>query len=246
MDLKNKVALVTGSSRGIGKAIIIQLAKAGANVIINYNNNDIEASKVFEQVKKYGVEVMKIKCDITDEGEVKKMIDTIISSFGKIDILVNNAGIALDSLVEDKTVDSFRKTLNVNLVAPFIVSRYVGKYMIENHYGKIVNISSTNGIDTYYPYSLDYDASKAGLINLTHNLAEIYKPYVNVNCVCPGWVNTEMNKFLDDDFKKDECNKIKLGRFAHPEEIAKVVSFLVSDDASYINDAIIRVDGGEK
>ena len=118
--------------------------------------------------------------------------------------------------------------------------------MIKNGSGKIINIASPNGIDTYYPFSLDYDASKAGIISLTHNLAEYYKPYITVNAVAPGWVNTPMNNELDSEFKKEKCKKIMLGRFADPLEIAKVVTFLASENAAYINNSIIRVDGGEK
>ena len=118
--------------------------------------------------------------------------------------------------------------------------------MLKQKEGNIINISSTNGIDTYYEYSLDYDASKAAVINLTHNFASHYAPYVNVNCVCPGWINTPMNKNLDKEFIKDEENKILLGRFANPEEITALVYFLSTDEANYINDSIIRIDGGKK
>ena len=177
---------------------------------------------------------------------MKDMVNKTVNEFGKVDILVNNAGIANDSTIEDKTIEDFRKVLDTNLIGPFILSRLVAPIMKNNKYGRIINISSTTGIDTYYPYSLDYDASKAGLINLTHNLSEIYKPFINVNCVCPGWMDTDMNKELDKDYIEDECKKIKLGRFGKPEEVAKVVAFLASDGASYVNDAIIRVDGGEK
>lgn len=246
MKLLNKVALVTGSSRGIGKEIAIDLAKNGCNVVINCKSGITSANKVLEEIKSYNVKGMVVCCDIACENEAIDLINKVVSEFGKIDILVNNAGIALDTTFEDKTADMFRQTLDVNLIAPFVLSKEASKYMLENKYGKIINISSTNGIDTYYPYSIDYDASKAGLINMTHNLAEQFKPYINVNCVCPGWVNTEMNKELDKDFINEEISKIKLGRFANPKEIAKVVTFLASDDASYVNDAIIRVDGGEK
>ena len=147
-------------------------------------------------------------------------------------------------MFEDKTVENFRKILDVNLIGSFIVSKEVGKYMLKQKSGSIVNVSSTNGIDTYYEYSLDYDASKAALISLTHNLSEYYSPYVRVNAVAPGWVNTEMNKELDEDYIAEECDSIYLKRFAEPEEIAKAIYFLASDDASYINNEVLRVDGG--
>lgn len=172
------------------------------------------------------------------------MVRDIINEFGKIDVLVNNAGIAIDKEFEDRTVEDWKETLNVNLIGPFIVSKYVGNEMIKNKKGKIINISSTNGINSFFPTSIDYDASKAGLINLTHNLAIQFAPYINVNCVAPGWVNTDMNKKLPKELIEEETNKIYKKRFAEPIEIAKVVTFLASDDADYINDEVIKIDGG--
>ena len=240
----DKVALITGASKGIGKAIAINLAKEGYIVVINYNTDLGGASNTLKEVSKYSDGII-IKCDISKEDEVKKMVDEIINKYQKIDVLVNNAGIAIDTLFDDKKIEDFKRVIDVNLIGTFIVSRCVGNYMLENRSGSIINISSTNGIDTYYEYSLDYDASKAGVISLTHNLASHYAPYIRVNAICPGWVNTKMNKELDAEYIKKECRKIKLGRFAQPDEIAKVVTFLASDNASYINDSIIRVDGGE-
>lgn len=245
MNFKNKVVLVTGSSHGIGKATIIEFAKKGCNVIINYNQSKKEALALKKQIESlYPIKVLAIKADISNEEEVINMINKIISTFGRIDILVNNAGIAIDTTFEDKTKENFQKILDVNLIGTFLVSKYASIYMLKQKHGKIINVSSTNGIDTYYPYSLDYDASKAGLISLTHNLSKQLAPYVNVNCVCPGWVNTPMNNDLDSEYIKEEIAKINLRRFARPEEIAKVILFLASEDASYINNAIIRVDGG--
>ena len=240
-----KTVLVTGSSRGIGRATIIEFAKHGYNVVINYTSDEKNAENLKEYVvSNYNVDALTIKCDVSDENQVKDMVDEIISKFGKIDVLVNNAGIAIDTTFEDKTAENFRKTLNVNLIGEFNVAKEVGKHMIEEKSGSIINISSTNGFETYYPYSLDYDASKAGVISLTHNLAIEFAPYVRVNSVAPGWVNTDMNKELDADYVKEECEKIFLNRFGEPEEIAKVIYFLSSDDASYINGEIVRVDGG--
>ena len=246
MKLEGKTAIVTGASKGLGKAIAIELAKEGCNVVINYLSDINGANSTLEEVLKYNVKGFIYQGDVIDEESMKDMVNKTVNEFGKVDILINNAGIANDSTIEDKTIEGFRKVLDTNLIGPFVLSRLVAPIMKNNKYGRIINISSTNGIDTYYPYSLDYDASKAGLINLTHNLAEIYKPFINVNCVCPGWMDTDMNKELDKDYIEDECKKIKLGRFGKPEEVAKVVAFLASNDASYVNDAIIRVDGGEK
>ncbi len=240
----NKVALVTGSSRGIGKAIVKELASKKCNVVINYHNDLDSALKLNDEIKEYGVKSLVIKSDVSNEEEVKMMVDTVLKEFGKIDILVNNAGIAIDTLFIDKTLENFKKTLDINLLGTFLVSKYVGEAMLQRQYGKIINISSTNGIDTYYPMSIDYDASKAGVISLTHNLAKAYAPYINVNAIACGWVDTDMNKDMDEEFKNEELKKIFLHRFADAYEIAKVVSFLASDDASYVNGSIIRVDGG--
>ena len=160
--------------------------------------------------------------------------------------LINNAATTCDTLFEDKTKDNFMNTLDINLVAPFLLCQKIGPKMKENRYGVIINISSTNGIDTPYIESVDYDASKAGLISLSNNLANYLAPYVRVNTICPGWINTNMNKNLDKEFINKEENKILLGRFGNPNEVAELVFFLVSDNASYINNSIIRIDGGKK
>lgn len=238
------VVLVTGSSRGIGAATIKEFAKNGYDVVINYNNSLEKALMLQDEIKEYGVKSLILKCDISNEEDVKEMIDTIMEEFGTIDILINNAGIAIDTTFDDKTVSNFRRTLDVNLIGPFVLSRLVGDIMYKNKKGTIINISSTNGIDTNYPESVDYDASKSGLISLTHNLAKQYAPYVRVNAICPGWVNTDMNKDLTIGFIEEEKGKILLNRFANPEEIADAI-YKVST-CTYINDSVIRVDGGEK
>ncbi len=245
--MDKEVVLVTGSSRGLGKSIIEKFASKGYNVVINYNQSKDKALELEKQVKSnYEVDALVIKANISNEDEVKLMVDKIIKRFGHIDCLVNNAGIAIDTLVEDKTYDNFIKTLSVNLVGAFLVSREVAKYMMMQKKGCIINISSTNGIDTNYPYSLDYDASKAGLISLSNNLALEYAPFIRVNTIAPGWINTDMNKELDEDYIKEECSHILLNRFAEPLEIANVAVFLASKEASYINKSVIRVDGGFK
>ncbi len=245
--MDKKVALITGASRGIGAAIAKKLASLNYNIILNYVESFDKASILKEELEKtYPIQVLLAKADISNEQEIKKMVDASIEKFGHIDCLVNNAGIAIDSLVEDKIVADFRRILDVNLIGTFLVSREVAKYMVKEKKGCIINISSTNGIDTMYPYSLDYDASKAGVISLTKNLAKEYAPFIRVNTIAPGWVNTEMNKELDVDYIKEEEEKILLNRFGEPEEIANVVAFLASDEASYIDGSIIRVDGGLK
>ena len=241
-----KVVLITGSSRGIGKATAEQFAKNGGyKVVINYLNNKEDAKKLSKFLQeKYKVDTLVIKADVSNEEEVKNMIQEIIDKFGRIDVLVNNAGIAIDKEFEDRTVEDWKKTLEVNTIGTFLVSKYASKSMLENKSGKIINVSSTNGINTLFPTSIDYDASKAAMINLTKNLAIQFAPYINVNSVAPGWVNTEMNKELPKELIREESEKIYKKRFAQPEEIAKVIFFLASEDAEYINGTVIKVDGG--
>lgn len=244
--MKRKVALVTGSNRGIGASCIKSFARAHVNVVINYCHHEDEAMALEEYIKNnYDVEVLAIKCDISKEDEVENMINEIVDTFGGIDILVNNASVARDSLLMDKNIKEFKRVLDVNLIGTYLVSKYVARVMLEQKYGKIINISSTNAIDTYYPESCDYDASKAGIISLTHNFARSLAPYVIVNCICPGWVKTPMNKDLSIEQIEEEKRKILLGRFADVEDISNVIMFLASSKANYINDAIIRVDGGK-
>ena len=239
----NKVVLITGASRGLGAAIALEFAKNNYDIIINYLNSKEQANILKETIlKNYNVRALVIKADVSDEAQVKMMVKAAFNTFGAIDVLVNNAGIAIDSLVEDKTVENFEKILKVNLIGAFICARECAKIMKEG--SSIINISSTNAVNQYYPYSLDYDASKAGLLSLTNNLAVEYSPKIRVNAVMPGWINTEMNKELDEEYIAAESRKILLGRFAEPEEIANVVYFLATPQASYINGSIIRVDGG--
>ena len=240
-----KTVLITGGSRGIGKATSLEFAKHGYNIVINYVNDDESAKNLKSYiVENYDVDVMLCKCNVSSEDGVKGMVNSIIDNYGNIDVLVNNAGIAIDTTFDDKKIENFKKILNVNLIGPFTLSREVGNYMLKQGFGSIINVSSTNALDTYYEYSLDYDASKAGLVSLTHNLAKYYAPNIRVNAVAPGWVDTEMNKELDSSYIKEECDKIYLKRFAKPEEIAKAIYFLASDDASYITGEVLRVDGG--
>ena len=241
----SKVALITGGSRGIGEAISKKFASAGYNIIINFKQSVEKAQKLKIQLEKdFNIEVMLSQANLSKEKDIINMINECMKKFGKIDVLVNNAGIVIDKEFEDRTVEDWKNTLDVNLIAPFLLTKIVGKEMMKQKKGSIINISSTNGINTYYPSSVDYDASKSGLISLTYDSAVQYSPYVRVNCIAPGWVNTEMNKELEEDFVKSETEKILVKRFGEPEEIANVVVFLASDEASFINSAVIKVDGG--
>lgn len=240
-----KVVLITGASRGIGRETARVFARHGYDVVINYYKSRDEALALKHELE----EENKIKCleyqaSVNDVLEVDKMITKAMEVFGRIDVVVNNAGIAIDTVFEDKTRDNFLEILDVNLIGTFLVSKIASKYMTSLGGGAIINVSSTNGIDTNYPYSMDYDASKAGVISLTRNLAWELAPNIRVNAVAPGWVDTDMNRDLDIEYRNQEEEKILLGRFAHGSEIAKVIYFLATDDASYINGEVIRVDGG--
>lgn len=240
--MNNKVVLVTGSSKGIGKATIKEFARKGYNVVINYNNSEKEAVELKESVEKeYNIRALAIKADVSNELEVKNMIDQIISEFGHIDVLVNNAGIVYDRSFNEITIDEFKRTLDVNVMGAFIVSREVSKYMKK---GTIVNVSSTNGTKTISPECLDYNISKVGLQSLTRDLAFQFKPNIRVNAVAIGWADTDMNKDLPQEYIDDETAKIYLERFANPSEIAKTIYFLASDESSYINGEIVNIDGG--
>lgn len=241
----NKSAIVTGGTRGIGEATSREFAKNGYDIIINFVNSEEKANNLKRELEeKFNIKVLPVRADISNEEECEELVKKSINEFGKIDALVNNAGIVIDKEFEDRTIEDWKQTLNVNLIAPFILTKLVGKEMLKQKSGAIVNISSTNGLNTYYPTSVDYDASKSGLISLTYDSAVQFAPFVRVNAIAPGWVNTEMNKELPADFVKDEKERILVKRFGEPEEIAKVVAFLASEDASFVNSAVIKVDGG--
>lgn len=216
--------LVTGGARGLGLAISLYYLKMGHSVVVNYNNSNEMALKLKSE---YGDRVSIVRADVSNEDDVKRMFDVL----GKLDVVVNNAGIAKDSDPMEKSAEEFLEVIKVNLLGTFLVSKYAVNHVDK---GCIVNISSTNALDTYYPESIDYDASKAGVISLTHNFSLYLKDRdIRVNVVCPDWIDTDMNLEMDEEYKKS------LGVFLKPEEVAKVV-YDVSIDES-INDAVIRV-----
>ncbi len=216
--------LVTGGARGLGLAISLYYLKMRHSVVVNYNNSSEMALKL---KREYGDRVSIVKADVSNEDDVKRMFDAL----GKLDVVVNNAGIAKDSDPMEKSTEEFLEVIKANLLGTFLVSKYAVNHVDK---GCIVNISSTNALDTYYPESMDYDASKAGVISLTHNFSLYLKDRdIRVNVVCPDWIDTDMNLEMDEEYKKS------LGVFLKPEEVAKVV-YDVSIDES-INDAVIRV-----
>ena len=243
----NKVVLITGAANGIGKAIARKLAAFSYDIVINYNSSETKAFELKEELlSNYDIRCIAVKADVSKEDEVDNMINIINNELGGVDILINNAAIDLPNMFNLKTADEFRKVLDVNVVRAYNCAKAVYKHMLEKEYGKIINITSTNGINTYYPMCFDYDASKAALISLTHNLAIQFAPYVNVNAIAPGFIGTEneLNGY-DEEFLKEECEKILLKRYGEPEEVADLVKFLISDEAKYINNSVIRIDGGQ-
>lgn len=243
----NKVVLITGSAKGIGKAIALELAKQNYDIVINYLTSKTEAFSLREKIiSEYKVNCLAIRADVSKEDEVDKMIKEVEDKLGGVDILINNAAIDLSNLFNLKTAEEFRRTLDVNVIGAYNCANRVYKHMLDKEYGRIINISSTNGINTYYPMSIDYDASKAALNSLTHNLAIQFAPYVHVNAIAPGFIGTESElKGYDEKFLKSEQEKILVGRYGDPEEVAHLVKFLISDEANYINNSIIRIDGGQ-
>ena len=246
--MKNKVVLITGGAKGIGKAICLELAKNNYDIVINYHTSKDEAFSLQKNIiEEYKVNCLLYQADVSKEEEVNSMILDIEDKLGGVDVLINNAAIDLSNLFNLKTAEEFRKTLDVNVVGAYNCAKAVSKHMLENEYGRIINIASTNGINTYYPMSIDYDASKAALISLTHNLSIQYAPYINVNAIAPGFIGTESElEGYDEDFLKSEQEKILVGRYGLPIEVAQLVKFLISDEANYINNSIIRIDGGQK
>ena len=243
----NKVVLITGASGGIGKAISLKLAEEGYDLVLNYCHSKDAAYNLKDEIeKRYSSKCLVIQADVSKEEDVDNMFLQVEKEFGGVDILINNAAIDMPALFKQKTADEFRKVLDVNVVGAYNCAKRAYDHMQESKYGKIINISSTNGINTYYPVNIDYDASKAALISLTHNLAIQFAPYVTVNAVAPGFIGTEKElEGYDEEFLKEEKKKILLERYGEPEEVATVVSFLISEEASFINNSVIRVDGGQ-
>ena len=246
MRLKEKIALVTGASRGIGKAIALHLAEEGAQIIINYAKNSEKAKEVVAAVESSGGKALAMQADVSCWQEVEKMVDSIYEKFGRIDILVNNAGVNRDELLISMEKEDWDAVINTNLGGLFHCTKAVAKYMMIQKNGRIINMSSVAGERGGSGQS-NYAASKGGVNAFTRSVAmELAPKKVTVNAIAPGVIETEMSSTVIRRAKDFILNSVALKRLGQPEEIAKVVAFLASDDSSYITGEVIRVDGGFK
>lgn len=242
--LKNKIALITGAGRGIGRAIAIALAKEGAEVVINYNGSEERAKEVKQTIEENGGKASIYKCNVSDFVACEAMIQDIVKEYGHLDILVNNAGITKDGLIMKMKEEDFDSVLNVNLKGTFNTIRHSARQMLKQRCGKIINISSVSGILGNVGQA-NYAASKAGVIGLTKTMArELGSRGITVNAIAPGFVDTEMTEVLSEEIRENACKQIILGRFGKPEDIANTAVFLASDKADYITGQVISVDGG--
>ena len=242
--LENKVALVTGASRGIGRAIALRLAKDGAAVIVNYNGSKEKAEAVVKEIEEAGGKAEAYQCSVADFAGVEEMMKYVIKTYGRIDILVNNAGITRDGLLMAMSEADFDAVIDTNLKGAFNCMRHVARQMIKQRGGRIINISSISGV-MGNAGQMNYAASKAGVIGMTKTVAkELGSRGVTCNAVAPGFVRTPMTDVLEEDYKAEILKQISLGRLGEPEDIANAVSFLVSDKASYITGQVLVVSGG--
>ena len=250
--MKNKTFLVTGGAGGIGSAIVETISRniESGTIIIHYNSNRANAEKLQKRLQSEKVKVELVQADLESKAEVEKLCDIILTKHKGIYALVNNAGYVEDKELQERTYEDFEKAFRINLFAPFVLSKKLGKAMFENKSGKIINISSASGLilhgGEFAPTSIDYDATKAAMNSLTKNFAKEYAPYVNVNAIAAGWVDTPFNIDLPDFVRKEESAKILKQRWAKPQEIADFAWFLMTDKADFINGSIHVIDGGKK
>ncbi|GLF90502.1 3-oxoacyl-[acyl-carrier-protein] reductase FabG [Bacillus safensis] len=242
--LTNKTAVVTGASRGIGRSIAIDLAKSGANVVVNYSGNEAKANEVVDEIKALGQQAFAVKADVSNAEEVQAMIKQAIDTFGSIDILVNNAGITKDNLLMRMKENEWDDVININLKGVFNCTKAVTRQMMKQRSGRIINLASVVGV-CGNPGQANYVAAKAGVIGLTKTTAkELATRHITVNAVAPGFISTDMTDKLDDNVQTEMLKQIPLARFGAPEDISNVVVFLASEKAGYITGQTIQVDGG--
>lgn len=242
--LEGKTAVVTGGTRGIGKAIALKLADLGANIVINYRSSGKVVEEVIKEIEDKGVRAIAVQGDVSDFKEAENIVKSAIHTFNSLDILVNNAGITADGLIMRMKEEDFDKVIQVNLKGAFNCIRHTTPYMVKQRYGKIINISSVVGITGNAGQS-NYAAAKAGIIGLTKSTArELAARGINVNAVAPGFIQTDMTEVLSDKVKESSLNNIPLKKFGKPEDVGELVAFLASDKSSYITGQVINVDGG--
>ncbi len=242
--MKGRTAVVTGAAKGIGKAIALELAANGANLVLNYRSSDVAIKEVIMEIENMGQKAIAVKADVSDFKQAEELIKTAVENFGSLDILVNNAGITKDGLLMRMTEENFDKVIQTNLKGTFNCIRHASSIMLKQKKGKIVNISSIVGI-CGNTGQVNYAASKAGVIGITKSAAkELASRGITVNAVAPGFINTDMTEILSDKIKESVINEIPLKRFGEAEDVAKAVCFLVSDDADYITGQVLQVDGG--
>ena len=239
-----KIAVVTGASRGIGRAIALELARTGAFVVINYNGSKEKAEEVQAQIAAEGGESIILQCNVTDYKACEDFFAQVIKTYGRVDILVNNAGITKDGLLMAMSEADFDNVIDTNLKGCFQMIRFASRRMMKQRYGRIINVSSVSGVAGNAGQA-NYSASKAGIIGLTKSAAkELASRGITCNAIAPGFVKTEMTDVLPDEVKENAKKQIPLGRFAEPEDIANAAVFLASDKASYITGQVLLVDGG--
>jgi len=243
VNLSNKVALVTGSGRGIGQAIALKLAEAGAIVVIN-DISELTANDTVEQIKAMNQQSMAVLADVSSSVDVSKMIDTVKNTYGKVDILVNNAGITRDQLLLKMTEEDWDKVINIDLKSVFLCTRAVIRDMMRQRWGRIVNISSVVGI-AGNPGQANYASAKAGIIGFTKTMAkEIASRNITVNAIAPGFIDSEMTQKLDDKQKTELKARIPAGYLGSPRDVAEAVAFFASEEARYITGQVLHIDGG--
>ena len=244
MNFAGKTAVVTGGSRGIGRAICLELARLGANIVLCYAGNEASANETVSLCEQQGVKAIALRCDVADAQQVKELMDAAIREFGRIDVLVNNAGITRDGLVMMMKEDDFDAVVSTNLKGAFLCTKAVSRIMMKQRYGRIVNLSSVVGLHGNAGQA-NYAASKAGVIGLTKSVAkELATRGITVNAVAPGFIDTDMTAALPEAARTSLLATIPANRLGAAEEVAKAVAFLASEEAAYVTGQVLAVDGG--